>query len=351
MLSQVINIPWKTIFRWYKDVLSWFNDDDIQEDLHKYDTIDPDVLVRDKETWEKKPQYILTPIFKEENIWEDMIFDDKEIWWIWYLILANKVTQKIAIMISTTKLSIAFDILRQMPQKIRNKVKTVSRDLAPWYDEFLRYLFFKCTQIADKFHVIQLALRALQDIRVRYRQEVLTQERLKKQNKKKKKKYWEKKDDDYNDLKSILPNWDTIKQLLARSRFLLFKFERSWSDEQKQRAEILFKMFPEIELAYKTICSFRSFYNIKYWKPSKRNKAKKFLKKWYRKARKAQIPEILNLVHTIENHEGTILNYFEKWHTNAKAENLNCKIQRFIWQNYWIRNRDFVHFRMKEYFS
>ncbi|MBC8147056.1 MAG: transposase [Bacteroidetes bacterium] len=52
--------------------------------------------------------------------------------------------------------------------------------------------------------------------------------------------------------------------MLARSRFLLFKFERSWSNEQKQRAKILFKMFPEIELTYKTICSFRSFYNIKY---------------------------------------------------------------------------------------
>ncbi|MBC8147057.1 MAG: transposase [Bacteroidetes bacterium] len=60
--------------------------------------------------------------------------------------------------------------------------------------------------MADKFHVIQLALRAMQDIRVRYRQEVLTQERLKKQDKKKKKKFWEKKDDDYNSHKSVLPN-------------------------------------------------------------------------------------------------------------------------------------------------
>jgi transposase len=53
----------------------------------------------------------------------------------------------------------------------------------------------------------------------------------------------------------------------------------------------------------------------------------------------------------IEKHWDNILNYFEEGQTNAKAENMNGKIQRFITNNFGIKDRDFFLFRLSRYFS
>lgn len=46
------------------------------------------------------------------------------------------------------------------------------------------------------------------------------------------------------------PNGDTRKELLIRSRYLLFKSADKWTDRQKQRAAILFEEYPDIKTAY-----------------------------------------------------------------------------------------------------
>src|SRR5690606_3153472 len=48
-----------------------------------------------------------------------------------------------------------------------------------------------------------------------------------------------------------LENGDTEKQLLARSRYLLFKGEDKWTVSQTHWAEILFRRYPDLEKAYK----------------------------------------------------------------------------------------------------
>lgn len=48
----------------------------------------------------------------------------------------------------------------------------------------------------------------------------------------------------------ILSNDDTIKQLLARSRYLLYKRKGKWTLNQKERAALLFEKYPDIEKAY-----------------------------------------------------------------------------------------------------
>ena len=45
-------------------------------------------------------------------------------------------------------------------------------------------------------------------------------------------------------------NGDTRSELLARSRHLLFKSSEKWTDEQKLRAKILFREYPDIKKAY-----------------------------------------------------------------------------------------------------
>ena len=45
----------------------------------------------------------------------------------------------------------------------------------------------------------------------------------------------------------LLRNGDTKKQLLARSRYLLFKSGEKWTPKQKQRAAVLFELYPDIK--------------------------------------------------------------------------------------------------------
>ena len=135
---------------------------------------------------------------------------------------------------------------------------------------------------------------------------------------------------------------------MARSRYLLFKFKEDWTTSQEERADILFKEFPEIKTAYNLICIFRLFYKTKI---GKLDIAKKRLKKWLEQVSKENIEEIINFSFIIQRHEGEIMNYFEEGHTNAYAESLNSKIQNFVNSNSGTRDRDFFHFRIKQYFS
>jgi hypothetical protein len=42
----------------------------------------------------------------------------------------------------------------------------------------------------------------------------------------------------------LLINGDTVKQLLARSRYLLYKSSKKWTNNQEERAKLLFELYP-----------------------------------------------------------------------------------------------------------
>ena len=261
-LGLCTGICGKKIHHWYKEFLSGFNDKEEHDRLHEYDTEDKGLI--DRVT--KKAKTIFVPIFKPWNFGAEMSMDDKNIGGIGYIIFRNKVTGKIALMISTTKLHIVKKILYKLPSSVSFGVKKVTRDMAGGYDWMIRELFPCAVQIADKFHVIKHALDALQDVRVRYRRILLTKRRRAyekhKKEEKERKEECEKKNRKYIKRKfeyteNTLSNGETPLQLLAKSRYLLFKFPEKWEDYQKERAEILFSEYPEIKTAYDRICEFR----------------------------------------------------------------------------------------------
>jgi transposase len=53
----------------------------------------------------------------------------------------------------------------------------------------------------------------------------------------------------------------------------------------------------------------------------------------------------------IRKHKPQIINYFKHGLTNAKAENLNGKFQRFVSANYGLKDMDFSLYRTAGYFS
>jgi hypothetical protein len=59
-------------------------------------------------------------------------------------------------------------------------------------------------------------------------------------------------------LNQVLSNGDTLKQLLARSRYLLYKNKSKWS-EKIERASI-FELYPDIEKAYNLAQDLRNIF-------------------------------------------------------------------------------------------
>lgn len=350
----IIGVPGKKLYRWYKEVLSGFADKQVQAELHEYDIADPDVI--DRKTG--RPKTVAVPIFAPENFGPDMALDDKGIGGEGYSVLSNRTTGKIALLIQTVKAGILIKILNRLPAGILFKVRTLSKDLAPGFDWVARTVFMNAVRIGDKFHVLRLAFEALQDVRVYYRQEILSAERRDrerlKQKERERKEICRKTGEKYIPRKIIsapsktFENGETSKELLARGRYLLFRRRYDWSDTQKERAAILFGEFPDIETAYDLICGFRDFYEGGLGEVEK---ARQALESWREKVYEKDIEEICNFASMTEKHEGEILNYFYHGHTNAYAESLNSKIENFINMNSGTRDRDFFHFRLKKYFA
>lgn len=102
--------------------------------------------------------------------------------------------------------------------------------------------FPNATLVIDRFHVQKLALDALQEIRIKHRWEALDIENDAIE-------YAINKSLKYTP--ELLHNGDTLKQLLARSRYLLYKSSSKWTINQSERATLLFERYPDLDKAYK----------------------------------------------------------------------------------------------------
>jgi len=135
-----------------------------------------------------------------------------------YTILRSKVAKgRKGTIIATTKGKKAEDIIQVLeciPLRWRGKVKEVIMDMAPNMAKSIRRCFRNARRVIDRFHVQKLAYDAVQELRIKYRWEVLDEESHKIAQARKQGISYD---------AELLPNGDTLKQLLARSRHLLFK--------------------------------------------------------------------------------------------------------------------------------
>ncbi|MEN8251600.1 MAG: transposase [Bacteroidota bacterium] len=347
-VAYVLGMNPKKLHRWYQEVLSGYSQAITSGQIGKHD-----LRVRDKGI----EKVIKVPILKEEHLGSYMAIDEKTIDGECYSILSNRESGKIALMANTLKTKYLVKLLGSFDNKMQ--VKSLTRDMAQNYEWLGRQSFMNAYQVADKFHVIKHALESLQAIRIRYRQQELEKRRKAKEDfyDEQQAKKWEAhidrkefKKQPFKYTETQHPNGDSTLQLLARSRGLLFKLPGEWSDHQKQRAQILFDIYPEIQLAYSLIVELRQWYRKTKKSVELIIKEKKILL-WLEKVNDVYIYELDNLSYLLKNHLPFILNYFRKNETNAAAEALNSQIQRFVNINYGARNQDFFLFRLSTYFS
>lgn len=230
------------------------------------------------------------------------------------------------------------DVLSKMSLKLRNTVKEVTLDLAATMERIAIRAFPKAKLVSDRFHVQQLASDAVQQLRIEYRWEAIDQENKEIELSKELKRPY---------LPEILANGDSLKQLLVRSRFLLFKDESKWTPSQYHRAEILFERYPALEKAYRLS---RDLSNI-FTTTKEKEVGFTRLARWYEKVEKAELKSFRTVRKTIENHYITILNYFDNRSTNASAESFNAKIKALRSQFRGVRDISFFMFRLAKIYA
>ena len=208
------------------------------------------------------------------------------------------------------------EVLERIPEEARNQVEEVTLDMADSMRKIVRSCFPKAIRVIDRFHVQKLALDALQEMRIAHRWDAINEET----NAKEEAKLSETK---YQPV--LFRNGDTTKQLLARSRYLLFKSPEKWTESQKLRAEILFEQYPDLHQAHSLTHSLRMIYA----KNTIKDAARLSLARWYNKVGESGFKSFNTIAGTIYEHYEEILNFFVNRSTNASAESFNAKIKAF----------------------
>jgi transposase len=256
-----------------------------------------------------------------------------------YTIVINKKAKSkkgsLAAIIKGTKTSIITGaITDKVPYTKLVRIEEITLDLANSMDWTARQIAPNGLHTYDRFHVQQIVTEAVQTIRVKLRWKAIEEENESVLKARELKVEFRSK---------TFSNGDTRKQLLARSKYFLYKPSNRWTKTQKQRSEILFKEYPELLESYNFSMYFRNCYeykNIKYR-----------FEDWIEKVESTSLREMKVAAQTIKRHLGGILNYFVNGSTNAAIESFHAKLKLFRQRIRGVSDKSFFFFRIIQYFA
>jgi transposase len=229
------------------------------------------------------------------------------------------------------------EVLEKISIEKRSEVKEVTLDMAKNMEAAMKKVFSNAKLVTDRFHVVRLAMEALQHIRVNLKWKEMDKEN-------EAVKAAKQKNEPY--VAEELENGDTPKQLLARCRYALAKKEGEWTENQKERTAILFKKYPELKTAYHQTLAFRNIYED-------RNiiNAKNRFTDWCNEIIDKQIKEFYTVANTVKYNLDNILNFFVNRNTNANAESFNSKLKLFRANLRGVTDTKFFLFRLAKLFA
>ncbi|MCM4169695.1 hypothetical protein KCTC52924_02293 [Arenibacter antarcticus] len=259
-----------------------------------------------------------------------------------YTIITNKKAKgkkgSIVAIFSGTKMEPIIKQLLKIPPKKRAKVKEITLDMANSMKTIASKCFPKAIQVTDRFHVQKLASEAVQNIRIKHRWEAIDQENQQiKQAKTQGEQFVPKE----------FSNGDTRKQLLARSRYLLYKAPSNWTQNQSERSKILFAEYPDIKVAFDLVQGLRNIFNTATTIQTAYTK----LAHWHKDVEASGFKSFQTVANSISVNYRSILNYFINKSTNASAESFNAKIKAFRAQFRGVKNVEFFLYRLTTIFA
>lgn len=220
--------------------------------------------------------------------------------------------------------------LRQINSRLRNKVIEITLDLVDSMHRICRYAFPRAKRVIDRFHVQKLALEAVQEIRIKHRWDAVNADtEAREQAKLSGEKY----------VPERLPNGDTLKELLARGRYALFKSPDKWTESQRQRIDLMFSLYPDLKEAYWLSQHLRAIFSSKKSTP---DTARLNLARWYNKVAESGFKSFNTIAATFYEHSDEIINFFDNRSTNASAESINSKIKAFRAKLHGVNDTIFI---------
>lgn len=259
-----------------------------------------------------------------------------------YTIVTNKSAKGkkgcLVAMVEGTESEKVIEVLKRIPEKQRKTVKEVTLDMAGSMNKIVKKSFPNASMVIDRFHVQKLAYDAVQEMRIGHRWNAINDENDA---------IFEAREKGKTYQPFIFPNGDTRRQLLARSRYLLFKSGEKWTPKQKERAKILFANYPDIEKGYSLTHSLRMIYS----KTSDKGVAFTKLAQWYNMVAESEFKSFNTIAATIYTHYPNILNFFDERGTNASAESFNAKIKAFRATQRGVNDMSFFLFRVAKIYS
>lgn len=240
--------------------------------------------------------------------------------------------------VAGTKSEDVIAVLQRIDEDKRYAVEEVTLDLSDSMRKIVRTVFPKASRVIDRFHIQKLACDAVQELRIKHRWDAIQQA-----------------NDEMEDARlngyDYIPfryhNGDTRKELLIRSRYLLFKSADKWTDRQKQRAEILFEEYPDIEKAYGLCHSLRMIFS----KNSIKDAARLSMARWYNKVEEAGFHSFNVIAATFYERYDEILNFYNNRSSNAMAESFNAKIKFFRANLRGVADKKFFLFRLAKLYG
>ena len=259
-----------------------------------------------------------------------------------YTFVTNKNTgiknkQCVVAIINGTESKLIQSVLEKIALEKRQQVKEVSMDMARNMGLAIKNSFPNCKMVIDHFHVVRLVMDAMQHMRVGLRWKAIAEENYA---------IKEAKDNNQKYIAEILPNGDTLRELLARSRYLLYKLEDDWTLNQAKRAAVLFEKYPLLASVYRLVLYFRSIY-----KNNSKIKALEQFNQWKEKVIALKLEQFNTVVYSLEHHLNNILNFFDNRSTNANAESFNSKIKNFRGNLRGVTDVKFFLFRLQKLFA
>lgn len=329
-------------------------------------------VLSDFRSWVQGPHasdWVMLP----ENMGEHLGIDETSFCHEVYTIIHNKDghgrEHTIIAIVKGTKPSDVIKVLMSLPEEVRMKVTDITMDLSNSMAAIAREVFPKAMIVRDCFHVIQRCGEAVDEIRLRLKREAVAEQKrerieFKKQlerNARRRRAYRQKHKRPKGKKRGRKPmrlntafvpqalgNEETKVEGLARCKNQMLKSRDQWTENQEERAKLLFELYPKLEEAHKLINSLRNIFKNK---SLTRDKAKDRLHQWYDKVTECTLREIKSARDTIKAYEDEILNYFISRSTNASAESLNSKLKAFRSQLRGVTDIPFFFYRVSLIFG
>jgi hypothetical protein len=135
-IGGFLQLPAQTIYRWYRRYLSGY----------------PEALESGewgKDNFTGKDKRVKTvAVLKPENFGEEMSVDEKMIDEEFHTVMTNRETGKIALLAETFTVTELNTLIDKIPE-VKQKVKTITADLSPTYEDFCEQSFPEAVQVAD----------------------------------------------------------------------------------------------------------------------------------------------------------------------------------------------------------